>query len=330
MAGFFGDEMKNFYLMDEITNQTVTDFVEFLKTVQNQPFNVMINSGGGDIFAALAISNLIKNRAGVTAKVEGLAASAATVIICGAEKVIAAKNSLLMCHLPLAVMADLYNEVELEKVKNSLVAIKNSLIETYTGKLKMDAAAIEKMLLAEKYMSAAEAKEIGLVDEISDEEVEMKVDSAQKILYVNNIAFSNIKIPQEVKRMDTKTSESENLMKSYRASVLAAERLRIKNLNALKNETPEINSIIDAAIENGQEVEEIQPFLNAITKVQKNKPVVEDNFEKLAALIRDNMNSGAENVQASTTPPPTEEDKQAAQADLIAKFANQNLKVGVK
>ena len=111
--------MKDFYIVGEITQLTAREFVEFLQEAKNGEMTLHINSGGGDIFSALAISNLIKNKK-VTVKVEGLAASAATLILCGAAKVVSAKNALFMMHLPLVEMDSSYNAEELAKLQRGL------------------------------------------------------------------------------------------------------------------------------------------------------------------------------------------------------------------
>lgn len=286
--------MKDFYIIGEITQLTARQFVEFLETVKKDEMTLHINSGGGDIFVALAISNLLKNKK-VTAKVEGLAASAATLILCGAAKVVSAKNSLFMMHLPLVELSDCYNAEELAKVQRSLEAVKGAVVETYLQKLKIEAAAIEKMLVAEEWQGAESAREIGLVDEISDEVIEMKMSADRKTLYVGKTEFRNMKMP-EVAGLENSTA----IMGKFKTSILTAERLRYKNLNTLRNGTAEVDVVIEDAIDKGLEFEEAKKLVDKITAAQGKKPEPKiKNFDELYKMLSDNLKSGAANVEAS-------------------------------
>jgi len=327
--------MKTFNIFGEITNETAKDFAAFFNGTKDA-FAVRINSHGGDIFAALGIFNLIRSRKNVSIRIEGLAASAATLICCAA-KCTACKNSMILMHLPMAELSSLYNTVELEKIQQNLNAIKGAVIETYLTKLKLTAEEIENQMLAETWLDAAQAQKIGLVDEILNAEVEMKLSADKRILYVNSVAIENKNLPEVIKLEETKNEKSEDtkaVMSKYKNAILTTERARVAALMAMKNDSPAVNSIINRAIENGDEVERIKPYIDAITSAAKVENKIEEspkikNLDELYKMLTDNLQSGAANVDGST-PPPDEEAQKAAETqkyvDNVAKYANEILK----
>ena len=125
---------------------------------------IHLNSYGGDVGSALAIYNNIKDK-NVEIKVEGVCCSAATLICCGG-KVKSAKNAIYMLHLPSVFLAGDYNETELAKVGESLDVVKSAVLETYKSKIAED---VEEMLKEETWLTAQQAKDLGLVDEIEGE-----------------------------------------------------------------------------------------------------------------------------------------------------------------
>lgn len=151
-------------LFDEIGAFGVTAkaFVTELKPHADKAIRLRVNSPGGDVFDAVAIYNALKNHPRkVTASIEGLAASAAGVICMAAKEVRAAGNSLFMLHNPhglcLGTSADMRHVAEL------LDRVKAPLVAAYRRSGKSDDA-IEKLMDAETWFSAQEAKDAGFVD----------------------------------------------------------------------------------------------------------------------------------------------------------------------
>ena len=97
---------------DDICDKTFKEDIANLGEVEN--INLHINSPGGSVFAAVAIANTLKNhKAKVTAYIDGLAASAATIITSACDIVKMPKNALFMIHNPLTWAYG--NKQELEK-----------------------------------------------------------------------------------------------------------------------------------------------------------------------------------------------------------------------
>ena len=107
------------------------------------------------------------------------------------------------------------------------------------------------------------------------------------------------------------------------AAIRAKEIERIKSLAKLRDGTAAVDAIVDLAIRDGQEAEKIAPYIDA---VKNSNAKVEKTTQAILNLIEDNLKSGAEGVGGSAEEV-TDADKRKAQADLIAKFANEGGKV---
>lgn len=316
---------------------TAHEFIKDLKSFKGQDLTIRINSVGGSVFDALAIYNSIKNYSGkTTVKIDGLAASAASIIACAGDKVTMAENAVLMLHQPAVGLSGFYDAAELEKVANSLTAIKDSIITTYETRTKQPRADLEKLVEAETWLTAEEALAGNFIDEITGA-VDAQFDDSKKIVFIDKAEFSNANIDFEKVKAATHAAERVKPMEDLKQQVTAAvqaERKRIVDLNALKCENAAVNKIIDLAIADGKEIAEIQPYLDAVKSVEVPKletppPVQNSGFEELKKIILDNMQSGAEGVGGSE-PPPSDEETKKAQAKTLAQYTNEYLKGGAK
>ena len=297
---------------------------------------IHINSNGGDCFTALAISNLIsQSKKNITASIDGICASAATLISSACKKVCMAENALMMVHLPMTLLCDFYNAIELAKIESSLNKVRDAILTTYENKTGQDILFLTKLMNAETFMTAEEAQELHFVDEITGA-VDVEVDDANKILVFNSLNLKKnyytkakeklhmdnkslldkiknlLKGETEEKISETKPETAENIENRIRAE----EIQRIKNLNAERCGIEAVNALIDIAIAEGKTVSDIENYISAIKKLPPPENKVRDEILK---LIEDNLNSGAENVTASAG---DFENKNASKisADMIAKF----------
>lgn len=170
---------------DDICDKTFKEDITNLGEAEN--INLHINSPGGSVFAAVAIANTLKNhKAKVTAFIDGLAASAATIITSACDVVKMPKNALFMIHNPLTWAYG--NKQELEKTGVLLDKVKDSILETYLAKAKNKTKEeLSALMDEEKWFNAEEAKEYGFIDEIV-EEVE-NLQNVNNLLIVNSLAF---------------------------------------------------------------------------------------------------------------------------------------------
>ena len=126
---------------------------------------VWINSPGGDCVAAAQIYNmLMAYRGSVTVKIDGIAASAASVIAMAGTRVLVSPVSMLMIHNP-ATMA-MGDAAEMQKAIAMLDEVKESIINAYEIKTGMSRAKLSHLMDAETWMDAHTAVDLGFADEI--------------------------------------------------------------------------------------------------------------------------------------------------------------------
>ena len=225
--------------LDDVSSKNIANE---LKNLDVSTINLRINSGGGDVFAAIAISNLLKNhKANVIAHIDGLAASAATIITSACDKVIMPKNALFMIHNPWTVVGG--EAKDMIKTAEQLDKVKNSIINTYKSKTNLEIEEISKLMDEETWLDSYEAKEKGFIDEISDEE---NIEVIENKLIVNSIAldfskFKNsynkkLKIKNEEEKIVNKEefkNKYPELYEEIKNEGILQERTRIKEIDEL-------------------------------------------------------------------------------------------------
>ena len=131
---------------------------------------VWINSPGGDCVAAAQIYNmLIDYKGNVTVKIDGIAASAASVIAMAGTKVLMSPVSMLMIHNPMTLAFG--NTAEMQKAIDMLGEVKESIINAYEIKTGMSRGKISRLMDAETWMNANMAVELGFADGILQRDV---------------------------------------------------------------------------------------------------------------------------------------------------------------
>ena len=124
---------------------------------------IYVNSPGGDCVAASQIyTMLIEYKGRVTVKIDGIAASAASVIAMAGTEVLMAPTSLLMIHNPLTVAIG--DTEEMQKAIAMLDEVKESIITAYELKTGMSRAKLAHLMDAETWMNAQKAMELGFAD----------------------------------------------------------------------------------------------------------------------------------------------------------------------
>ncbi len=144
---------------------------------------VWINSPGGDCIAAAQIYNMLREYKGnVTIKIDGIAASAASVVAMAGNKVIMSPVSMLMIHNPMTMAAG--DTTEMKKAISMLTEVKESIINAYELKTGMSRDKIAKLMDAETWMDANKAVELGFADEILSRESSVKPSA---MMYSENV-----------------------------------------------------------------------------------------------------------------------------------------------
>ena len=149
---------------------TANQFVRDLAALDDgaSPIVVAFNSVGGDLFDGLAIHNAL-SRLGerCTGRVDALAASAASVAVCGAHKVVIASNAMLMIHNPWTYASG--DAEDLRKVATALDQAMEAIIAAYKAKApNIDEVELRRLVNAETWLTASEAVALGLADEVGE------------------------------------------------------------------------------------------------------------------------------------------------------------------
>lgn len=135
---------------------------------------VRINSPGGDVFEGFAIYNLLKQHDGkVTVYVDGLAASAASIIAMAGDVVRMPETAMMMIHDPWTIAVG--DAADMQKTAELLDAIKDSIIPAYTDKTGLPADEVAAMMASETWLTGAQAISMGFASDI-----EGKADVAPK------------------------------------------------------------------------------------------------------------------------------------------------------
>ena len=126
---------------------------------------VWLNSPGGDVFAASQIYSMLKSHKGkVTVKIDGIAASAASVVAMAGDEILIAPTALMMIHDPSTCAMG--NKADMEKAIILLDEVKESIINAYETKSHLSRNKIAKLMSDETWLNAKKAHEMGFVDGI--------------------------------------------------------------------------------------------------------------------------------------------------------------------
>ena len=129
------------------------------------PIMLHINSPGGDVIAASQIYTMLMDYPhDVHVQIDGIAASAASVIAMAGKKVSMSPTSLMMLHNPFTVA--LGDSEEMRKAIQLLDEVKESIINAYEIKTGLSRARLSQMMDSETWMNAGKAKELGFCDEL--------------------------------------------------------------------------------------------------------------------------------------------------------------------
>lgn len=188
------DESRTLFLNGEISDETwygdeVTPkmFKEELQDGEGD-ITVWINSPGGDVFAAAQIYNMLMDYKGnVTVKIDGLAASAASVIAMAGTEVQMSPVAMMMIHNPATIAIG--DSSEMQKAIDMLDEVKESIMNAYEIKTGLSRSRISHLMDAESWFNAKKAVELGFSDKLlfSKEEPE---GEEEKELEMEAVMFS--------------------------------------------------------------------------------------------------------------------------------------------
>ena len=173
------------------------------------PVTIWINSPGGDCIAASQIYSMLMDYKGsVTVKIDGIAASAASVIAMAGTKVLMAPTALMMIHNP--ATAAFGDHVDMKKAIEMLDEVKESIINAYEIKTSLSHTQLSHMMDETTWMNAKKAIELGFADDLLTDE---KLTAEPEAYAFSSKAVENALINRISEKAEKKTGRSVSELK---------------------------------------------------------------------------------------------------------------------
>lgn len=302
---------------------TVKRFAEELDAFGDiRRLNLHINSLGGDVFTGHAIYNIIVDHKAKYKRsyIDGIAASAATIVASAAQEVVARENTNYMIHPPW--MMTIGNKEDHRKAVEILDAIETPIIKVYKAQVKdkIDEEKIRQLMEDETWMTANEALEYGFVDYVRGKiKAIAKINQSQilcsgRVMNFERHGFRNVprfpamklsapKAPeakekptmdQTTKKKMTKEDIEPSLIAEIEASARATERVRLDALDAMSS-TGLDEIIAKAKATDGVQPKDIAMECLEVTRGQLKNAEAIKNLAVDAAVVS--------SVAASVAPP---------------------------
>ena len=314
------------YIYDEIGQWGITadEFVAKLDDLKNQgctAFNVYISSPGGDVFAAITIFNELQALADVRVIINGLAASAASLIAMAGDEIRMTDNSRIMIHNPWTWGAG--DAKYFEKLNAQLEDIKGIIVSAYTEKTGRTAQEISDWMNDEEWMEPNTAKDRGFCDKvIKPEEIrnrlsrilnsiipnEKKETNMLKQLLINLFGLSLAHDASDTDVMNAVTKimneqasriQSLETEKGTLTGKLDDLKGRVQSFEDKAKELrdSEITAILDAAVESGKIEVKARPIYQAQLEAnyEATKTILDDleGGKQLAQTIKPKSGDGS-------------------------------------
>lgn len=296
-----GETAKGLYITPE-------GFLSDLEKVKNKKnVTVKINSCGGDLYTGIAIHNALKNlTAHKTVVIEGIAASAASVIAMAGDEVQVYPGSMLMIHSVSVGLMDYYNLDDLKKMQKDLDASERAVAQIYSGKTGLDVEKIRGMMSRETWFVGQEAVDSKFANTLIESDKALGVielDGNTKTLLIAGIkhditAFKNL--PSGIAQRNATPPIAPNTAPNTPKPAQAAPAMTVDELRA---KYPELVAQIEkAATESERErikaIDEIckKPGAETLANDAKYKDIC--NAEKLALrILQAQEDAGATRLQ---------------------------------
>lgn len=170
---------------------TPEGFMEDLAAVKDKSkITVKLNSCGGDLYTGIAIHNALKALPGeVNVVVEGIAASAASVIMCAGDTVTVYPGSLVMIHGVSVMLWDYLNIQDMKQLIKGMDASERAVAEIYNEKTGIATDTLRSMMTKETWLTGREAIEKGFADVLSEDggDLKLSMSADKKVLFCNGV-----------------------------------------------------------------------------------------------------------------------------------------------
>lgn len=298
---------RDWFTGEPLEGQWITPegFAEDLETIKDKKtINIKINSVGGDLYTAIAIHNALKELPGTkNVIVEGIAASAASVIAMAGDKIKIFPGSLMMIHNVAGLLMDYYTIADLKQMIRSFDACERAAASIYAAKTKLSEDVLRGMMDKTTWMTGKEAVEKGFADEfVEGTEPVIMYNKAAHVMMVNGVRHSvqGINVPDALNLQplaDTATAT---------VSEQPEREDKLMTLDELKAQYPELVAQIEAeAVAKDrariQEIEEIQDTIGDAEMIAAAKFTKPTNAATLAlAAMKKQAAMGADFLKNRT------------------------------
>jgi ATP-dependent Clp protease, protease subunit len=284
---------------DEVTPQ---DFRNELKGINSNKLTVIVNSGGGDVWAGVSIHDALKEFDGeVTVKVSGVAASIASVIAMAGDKIVMTPGSSMMVHR--ASMLAMGNADEMQKAIDMLETVEEGIIAIYTDRTGQARETVVEQMNAETWMSAEKAVELGYADEV----LTLAKDEQPLNAFSGNFAFS----------MSATKESLEDFASKFKAE---AEAEAAAEVVEEENKSGEAETVVEAEVETVVKTEEAPKEKESeMAEEVKDDVVVEEAPKELTPEQR----SAVEGIVAKALPVQPKAERKISDNEVRTNFVNQ-------
>lgn len=204
-----GEPIKGLYIV-------LAEFLDDLNVYKEKNnITFRINSVGGDLYAGIAICNRISELKGNTVTIaDGLAASAASIILQGGKTRKAFAGSQVMVHGASVFMFGSYNLRDLKQMENRISGGNKSALETYAARSGKDKDYIKSLMDEERWMTGQEAVDEGFIDEIieTSNQAKLSLTADKKIIVANGVPMSAMgfhNIPDNIPVMEITSGQDD-------------------------------------------------------------------------------------------------------------------------
>jgi ATP-dependent protease ClpP protease subunit len=277
------------------TGVSASEVIAQLDEDEADPVALYVNSGGGDVFEGIAIHNALKRHQGrVTVYIDGLAASAASVIAMAGDEIVMPENTMMMVHNPWTMAIG--GADDLRKTADILDQTRDAIVTAYRDKTGMDEDELRTLLDDETWLSAKDAVAFGFADRL-----EAPLEEEEAVAAFASIDLSQLKkVPQAIMSMaqrattkaanaaahegDSMTEKQQKAaspaptidLDAVKAEAMKAERERSRAILAEATRVGLRRDTIDSIVEQGLTVEASRALIIDAIAVQQSetRPVI--------------------------------------------------------
>ena len=220
---------KPIYDLFNIESTSPNVISEAIDNADGEDVEVIINSGGGDLFSGSEIFSELKEYTGnVEAKITGVAASAASIIAMGADKVTMSPTASLMIHNVSLVTSGDHNDMQ--HASNTLKTLNKTVANAYMDKTGMTQDELLGLMENETWLEANEAKEKGFIDEVLFQETKAVASSGNVIPQKVIDGVRNTIMEQKLRNEDDESTEKEESKEESSGGLSSKQKQEVRDI----------------------------------------------------------------------------------------------------